>query len=490
MSISTLKPRIDPGWKPSQNLTKHYVDGAWVEPLGTKRFPLINPATEEQFGEIVLGDATDVDRAVAAARAAFTTFSRTTREERIAMLKRIVTEYEKRRPDVSRAITTEMGAPVMLANGPQTQSGINHLNEVIRILETYPFEEQQGTTRLLKEPIGVCGLITPWNWPIAQLATKVAPALAAGCTVVLKPSEYSPLSATVFAEAIDAAGVPKGVFNLLQGDGPGVGEAIARHPGIDMVSFTGSTRAGVQVAKAAADTVKRVQQELGGKSANIVLPDADFEKAVREGVLGVFRNSGQTCNAPTRMLVPADRLDEVAAIAKAAVETVKVGNPLADDTTVGPLSRQGQYERVQDYIQKGIDEGATLIAGGLGRPAGIDQGYFAQPTVFAGVEAAMTIAREEIFGPVLVILAYKTEDEAIELANDTPYGLAGYVQSNDVEHAQRVASRIRAGVIGVNGAMGDFKTPFGGYRQSGNGREWGIYGFEEFLETKAVWSPK
>jgi aldehyde dehydrogenase (NAD+) len=464
-----------------------YIDGRWVDPAGeARRFPVINPATEEPIARIALGGVKDVDLAVAAARRAFETFSQTTREQRIELLKAISAAYQARYDEVAETISLEMGAPLWLAKAAQAATGLGHFAQMIAVLEKYPFEEQRGTTRIRREPIGVCGLITPWNWPINQIACKVAPALAAGCTMVLKPTEIAPLNAILFAEILHAAGVPAGVFNLVNGDGPTVGQAIAEHPGIDMVSFTGSTRAGVEVARAAAPTVKRVSQELGGKSANIILDDADFAAAVGGGTMGCAMNSGQSCNAPTRMLVPRSRHDEAVAIAKATAESIAVGDPSAATTRIGPVVSEVQWKKIQGLIQKGIDEGATLVTGGPGRPEGLTKGYFVRPTVFANVRNDMSIAREEIFGPVLSILPYDDEDDAIRIANDTPYGLAGYVSSSNLERARRVASRIRAGQISVNGAPPDFGAPFGGYKQSGNGREWGDYGFEEFLETKAV----
>jgi aldehyde dehydrogenase (NAD+) len=384
-----------------------------------------------------------------------------------------------------------MGAPFWLSKAAQAATGLAHLNEAIRILETYAFEEQEGATLIRREPIGVCGFITPWNWPVNQIMCKAAPALAAGCTMVLKPTEVAPLNAILLAEIFHDAGVPAGVFNLVNGDGPGVGAAIASHPDVDMVSFTGSTRAGILVAKAAANTVKRVTQELGGKSANIILDDVDLGAAIGGGVMGCMMNSGQSCNAPTRMLVPEALHDQVAQIAKAVADGVKVGPPFAEGTRIGPVVSQAQWEKIQRLIQKGIDEGATLVTGGCGRPEGLNRGYYVRPTVFANVRNDMTIAREEIFGPVLSILPYRDEEEAIRIANDTPYGLAGYVSSGNLDRARRVATRLRAGQVNINGAPPDLTAPLGGFKQSGNGREWGVLGFEEFLEVKAVlgWAP-
>ena len=463
-----------------------YIDGQWVKPAVPKTLDVIGPATEEVVGRISLGSAADVDRAVAAARKAFETFSRTSREERIALLERIMGVYQTKLEEIAETISLEMGAPMWLARAAQAPSGLAHLMQTLEVLKHYAFVQNKGTTRILREPVGVCGFITPWNWPVNQIMCKVAPALAAGCTMVLKPSEIAPLNAILVAQVLHDAGVPAGVFNLVNGDGPTVGAAIASHPGIDMVSFTGSTRAGVQVAKNAADTVKRVAQELGGKSANIILDDANLERSVAGGVRSCFTNSGQSCNAPTRMLVPRTRHAEAIAFAKAAAEATTVGDPKADGIQIGPVVSKAQFEKIQGLIQQGIDEGAELVAGGLGRPAGITRGYFVRPTVFANVKNTMTIAREEVFGPVLAILPYDSEDEAVRIANDTVYGLSSYVASGDPERALRVASRLRTGNVHLNGAGADFAAPFGGYKQSGNGREWGEFGFEEFLEVKAV----
>ncbi|HEY1614711.1 MAG TPA: aldehyde dehydrogenase family protein [Rhizomicrobium sp.] len=463
-----------------------YIDGKWVAPIAPKPHEVINPANEEPFARISLGSKGDVDRAVAAARRAFETWSRTTREERLAVLGRIMEVYQRRYAEVVEAISREMGAPLWLSKAAQAATALGHLSETMRILKEYKFEETRGSIAIVHEPVGVVGMITPWNWPINQITCKVAPALAAGCTMILKPSEIAPMSALLFAEIADEAGVPAGVFNLVNGDGPTVGEAMSAHPGIDMMSFTGSTRAGIAVAKAAADSVKRVSQELGGKSANIVLDDADLQRAVSQGVSSCFMNSGQSCNAPTRMFVPAAKQDQAIEIAKAAAVKVKVGDPFGDGTTIGPVVSDVQFDKIQALIKKGIDEGATLVTGGLGRPEGFNKGYYVRPTVFANVTNDMTIAREEIFGPVLSILPYETESDAIRMANDTVYGLSGYVQSGDIAHARQVASQLRAGNIHLNGAGTDFTAPFGGYKQSGNGREWGEFGFEEFLEVKAV----
>ncbi|MEJ6517437.1 MAG: aldehyde dehydrogenase family protein [Pseudomonadales bacterium] len=472
-----------------QEHLKFYINGEWVDPATPKTLDVINPTTEEAFATISMGSAADVDKAVAAATAAFESFSTTTVAERVELFGAILAEYGKRYDEIAAAISTEMGAPIWLSKAAQAATGQAHFATAMGILKNYAWEEQRGSYFLKKEPVGVCGLITPWNWPINQISCKVAPALAAGCTMVLKPSEVAPVNAIILAEILHAAGVPKGVFNLVNGDGPAVGEPMSSHPDIHMMSFTGSTRAGILVAKSAADTVKRVSQELGGKSANIVLEDADLQTAVAGGVSQVFTNSGQSCNAPTRMLVPAAKHAEALEIAKAAAATVKVGDPFADGTVIGPVVSEVQFDKIQALIQAGIDEGAELIAGGTGRPDGLNAGYFVKPTIFGGVNNDMTIAREEIFGPVLTILPYETEEQAIEIANDTPYGLSGYVQSGDVEHAKAVAAQIRTGNVHINGTGPDFNAPFGGYKQSGNGREWGELGFEEFLETKAVFIP-
>ncbi|OBK35549.1 aldehyde dehydrogenase [Mycobacterium sp. 1245111.1] len=463
---------------------KFYIDGQWVDPLRPNPFDVENPATEQISGKISLGSAADVDLAVNAARRAFSGWSQTTREQRLDLLQAILAEYQKRSDDLAEAVTAEIGAPASLAAGPQVFLGIGHLHTAIDALKNFAFEEQRGDSLIAKEPIGVCGLITPWNWPINQVAVKVYPALATGCTVVLKPSEVAPFSPYIFAEILDAAGVPPGVFNLVNGDGPGVGVALASHPDVDLVSFTGSTRAGVEVAKLAAPTVKRVTQELGGKSPNIVLDDSGFADAVSAGVTNMMPNSGQSCNAPTRMLVPKSRMDEAISIARKAAEQVTVGRPDAG-TTIGPVASRAQFEKVQRLIQRGVDEGATLVIGGPGRPPGLETGYYVKPTVFADVTNDMTIAREEIFGPVLCILGYDDIDHAIEIANDTEYGLAGFVSGADLDTARRVARRIRAGWVTINHAF-DMNAPFGGYKRSGNGREWSEFGFHEYLEVKSL----
>jgi len=470
-----------------RDCTKFYINGEWTTPADRTTLTVINPATETPAAAISLGTAADVDAAVAAARAAFEGFAATSREYRVAMLERIAAAYQARYADLAAAIHEEMGAPMKLASGPQAAAGLGHFTTMAGILKEYPFEEDKGGFDLVREPVGVVGLITPWNWPANQIACKVAPAIAAGCPMVLKPSEVAPISAYVLTEIMDAADLPKGVFNMINGTGPDVGAAIASHPGIDMVSFTGSTRAGIEVAKNAAATVKRVAQELGGKSANIILEDADLERAVSHGVIACMMNSGQSCNAPTRMLAPAGKMAEVAAIAAAAAETMR---PDGEGGGIGPLANETQWRKVQGLIETGIAEGAEIVAGGPGKPDGIETGYYARPTVFTGVSNDMTIAREEIFGPVLCLIPYKDEDEAVAIANDTPYGLSGYVYGGDVARAKAVARRLRAGAVHVNGASVDFHAPFGGYKQSGNGREWGEAGLEEFLETKAVMRPR
>ncbi|ODU88812.1 MAG: aldehyde dehydrogenase [Bordetella sp. SCN 68-11] len=465
---------------------KFYIDGAWVDPLAPNSLEVINPATEESFARISLGSARDVDRAVRAARRAFHASAANSVEARLGWLERIVAGFRARLPELARAMTLEMGAPITFSTERQATVALFHFEEALRVLAGYPFEERMGSGIVRREPIGVCGLITPWNWPLNQVASKVAPALATGCTVVLKPSEIAPLSSLLFARIVHEAGLPPGVFNLVNGDGPTVGEAIAGHPEVDMVSFTGSTGAGVKVAKLAADTVKRVAQELGGKSANIILPDADIRAAVIAGVHACNTNAGQNCQSPTRMLVPRDHRDEVFAAAREAVEAIRLGDPMDPACTMGPLVSQAQFDKVQQLIRSGLDEGATLVAGGTGRPPGLERGYYVLPTVFGDVTPGMRIAREEIFGPVLSIMSYDTEDEAIAIANDTPFGLAGFVQSPDLERARRVANAIRAGRVYLNGAPFDRSLPFGGYKQSGNGREFGVFGFEEYLEVKAI----
>ncbi|NWG70397.1 MAG: aldehyde dehydrogenase family protein [Parvularculaceae bacterium] len=467
-----------------RNYLKFYIDGRWVDPVEPRTLDVENPATEEVCGRISNGTAADVDNAVKAARKAFSSWSRSRREERLELLQSIQSEYQKRVGELADAITEEMGAPASLANGFQVGLGSGHLAAAIEVLKKFPFEEPRGKTLIVREPVGVCGLITPWNWPVNQMAVKVYPALATGCTMILKPSEIAPFSAQIFTEILHAAGVPAGVYNLVQGDGPGVGAAMSGHPGIDMISFTGSTRAGIEIAKNAAPTVKRVTQELGGKSANIVLDDSAFTRSVAAGVVSMMGNSGQTCSAPSRMLVPQARMKEAIDVAREAAAGVTVGDPKGN-FAIGPVVSRAQFEKIQGLIQKGIDEGATLVAGGPGRPKGLAKGYYVQPTVFADVTNDMTIAREEIFGPVLAMIGYKDVDNAVEIANDTDYGLAGYVSGADLDKARAIARRIRAGWIGINNGF-DFNAAFGGYKKSGNGREWGEFGFHEYVEIKSI----
>ena len=465
---------------------KFFINGKWIEPAGRSTLDVINPATEKAFATISLGNADDVDSAAKAAKSAFDSWSNSSIEERKEIISNIVGGLKSRSDEMATAISSEMGAPMGLSKTAQVGSGLGHFMNVLSILENFEFEEIRGTTKIVKEPAGVCGFITPWNWPLNQIACKVAPAIAAGCTMILKPSEIAPISAYILTEIIAESGLPAGVFNLVNGDGLTVGAAISGHPDIDLVSFTGSTRAGREVAKAAADGIKRVTQELGGKSANIILNDVpDFARAVSGGVAGCFGNSGQSCNAPTRMLVPQSRMEEAINAAKAAAAKSVVGDPSAESTRMGPVVSEIQFNKIQTLIQKGIDEGADLIAGGPARPEGLEEGYFVRPTIFANVSNDMTIAREEIFGPVLSIIGYKDDDDAVSIANDTDYGLSGYV-SGEPEHAQAIARKLRTGNVHINGAGPDFSAPFGGYKQSGNGREWGIEGFEEFLETKAM----
>ena len=469
---------------------KFYINGQWVDPAEPATIDVVNPATEQPFARVSAGSAADVDRAVAAARAAFESWSQSTVEDRVALFGRIAEGYKARMGDLGAAISEEMGAPAGFATKVQAGAGLGHFITMMKLLPNFEWQQQEGDFFLSREAIGVCGLITPWNWPQNQIACKVAPALAAGCTMVLKPSEVAPIDAMILAEILHDAGVPPGVFNLVNGEGPVVGAAMSEHPDIDMMSFTGSTRAGVAVAKASADSVKRVAQELGGKSPNILLDDVDLEAAVASGAKQVFANSGQSCNAPTRMLVPRAMLADAAAIAARVAEATTVGDPNDPDTRIGPVVSEAQFDKIQGLIRKGMDEGATLVAGGPGRPDGLEKGYYVRPTVFSDVSNDMTIAREEIFGPVLVLIPYDDEDDAVDIANDTPYGLAGYVQSADPERAVRIAARIRAGSIHINGQGPSLMAPFGGYKQSGNGREWGPQGLEEFLETKSVFLPK
>jgi acyl-CoA reductase-like NAD-dependent aldehyde dehydrogenase len=470
-----------------RDCTRFYIDGEWVLPSAPRSLEVINPATEAVAGVISLGSAADVDRAVSAAQRAFGAWSRITREERIALFERIIAVYKRRMDDMAQAISEEMGAPLAkVARPQQAPSGLGHFMVALGVLKDFEFEKMQGTTQIVREPVGVCGLITPWNWPANQIACKVAPALACGCTMVLKPSEIAPFSGHVMAEILHEAGVPPGVFNLVDGDGPTVGAALSAHPGIDMVSFTGSTRAGILVDKAAADTVKKVSLELGGKSPNVILDGAPLDQAVAHGVLVMMNNTGQSCNAPSRMLVPRKHLAQVEAIAAAVAAKVVTGDPADPATGMGPQSSELQWRKVQGLIEQGLREGAKLVCGGPGRPEGLARGFYTRPTIFSNVTNDMTIAREEIFGPVLCILPYDTEDEAIRIANDTPYGLSAYVFGDTHEHAMAVGSRIRAGNVHINGASLDTHGSFGGYKQSGLGREWGAFGFEEFLEVKSV----
>ncbi len=464
---------------------KHYINGEWVESQGGRRHEVINPATEEPVSAVMLGSAADVDHAVEAARAAFGSFSQTTRDERLALLQRITAEYQKRVPDIAKAISEEMGCPISMAQTAQAGSGLGHLGAAIEALKSFEFEESTGKNKVVYEPIGVVGLITPWNWPMNQIVAKVAPALAAGNTVILKPSEQTPGSGAIFAEIMAAAGVPKGVFNLVQGDGPGVGEALAKHPGIDMISFTGSTRAGILVAKNAADTVKRVSQELGGKSPNIVLEGTPLDKALPGGAGGVLLNSGQSCVAPTRLLVHKSQHDEAVAHLAEIFNAKRVDDPATEGDHIGPVVNKSQFDKIQGLIEKGIAEGAKVAAGGPGRPEGKNRGYYVRPTVFANVSNDMTIAREEIFGPVLCVIPYEDDADAIRIANDTPYGLGAYI-AGDPAKAKTIVPKLRAGSVFVNAGGLDFNSPFGGYKQSGNGREFGKYGLHEFMETKSV----
>ena len=463
-----------------------YIDGKWVQPTEARDWEVINPANEQPIATISLGSAADVDQAVAAANRAFESYLQTAVEERLALLQRVIEVYKAKSEEMAQTISLEMGCPISLSRGAQVAAGLGHLFEILKVLEQFKFEELKGSTLMRKEPIGVCGLITPWNWPMNQVVAKVAPALAAGCSVVLKPSEVAPLSAYLFAQILDQANVPPGVFNLVNGDGPTVGAAIAAHPGVAMISFTGSTRAGVAVALAAAPTVKRVTQELGGKSAHIILDDTDLDTAVREGVQSCFRNTGQSCNAPTRMLVARSQMPHAIVAAKKTAEATKVGDPLSEGNHIGPLASKAQFDKVQRLIHVGMAEGAQLIAGGPDRPSGISKGYFVKPTIFADVRNDMTIAREEIFGPVLCMIPYEDEEDAVRIANDTVYGLSGFVSAGDIERGRRVARRIRSGNVHINNARVDFGGCFGGYKQSGNGREWGEAGLAEFLELKAI----
>jgi aldehyde dehydrogenase (NAD+) len=481
-AIKVLKRRI----KLMENNLKFYINGEWVDPVVANPFNVINPATEQAFTQISMGSKADVDKAVEAAKSAFPAYSKWSVADRVDLLERIIDLYATRHNEIAKAISLEMGAPITMSIADQAAVGTSHFNSALNALKNFTFEKQEGSVILRYEPIGVCGLITPWNWPMNQVAVKVAPALAAGCTIILKPSEIAPLDAIILAEILHEADVPAGVFNLINGNGPDVGEAMSNHPNIHMMSFTGSTRGGIAVAKASANTVKRVSQELGGKSANIILRDIDIAKAVHDGVIYCMDNSGQSCNAPTRMLVPNESMDIAIDAARKAAESLKIGDPSDTSTDLGPVVSDVQFDKIQGLIQKGIDEGATLVTGGTGRPDHLEKGYFVKVTVFANANNDMTISREEIFGPVITLIGYDTEEEAIEIANDTDYGLAGYVSSDDLDHAKDVATQIRAGQVIVNYKSGTSDTPFGGYKQSGNGREKGAWGLHDYLEVKAI----
>lgn len=467
-----------------KNYSQFYIDGRWVDPVKPRPFPLVNPATEEVFAQVSLGSSEDVDRAVLAARRAFQSFGQSSQSERIDLLRSIVARFEMRRADVAAAITEELGSPVSLTQ--LTSGSIEVFKQAIVTLQEYEFELRQDAHVVRREPIGVCGLITAWNWPAQLICTKLSSALAAGCTTIVKPSEFTPITAIVLADILHEAGVPPGVFNLVIGDGPSVGQALCEHPDIDMISFTGSTRAGVLVAQAAAPTIKRVAQELGGKSANIVLPDADLQAAADWNIGRAFFNSGQSCHAPTRMLVQSKQVDAMLPYLRDAVARLRVGDPHDPATTTGPVVNRAQFERIQHYIEAGLKEGARLLCGGLGRPEGLSRGFFVRPTVFVDVKPDMTIAQEEIFGPVLAVIPYKSEDEAIAIANGTPYGLGAYVFSQDLARGAAVARELRAGRVFVNGAASNHAAPMGGYKRSGNGREMGTFGLEEYLEVKAM----
>ncbi|MDE0747913.1 MAG: aldehyde dehydrogenase family protein [Porticoccaceae bacterium] len=469
-----------------KDLRKFYINGEWVDPTHSNDLDVENPASEEMIATISLGGQTDVNLAVAAAKRAFASYSQTSVDERIALMEKLLQLYMERYDEISVAISVEMGAPISFATAAHADTGRGHINAALEALKQFEFERQVGNTRIVKEPIGVCGFITPWNWPINQISCKVAPALATGCTMVLKPSEIAPISGYLFTEIMHQVGFPAGVYNMVNGDGPNVGAVIAGHPDVDMVSFTGSTRAGILVAQAAAPTVKRVTQELGGKSPNIIFEDADLESAVSGGIINMMSNTGQSCNAPSRMLVQSSVYDQAVEIAKQAAESVVVDQPTSEGWHIGPLSSRVQFDKVQGLIEKGISEGAKLVTGGLGKPEGFDSGYFVKPTVFAGVNNQMEIAREEIFGPVLTMIPFDTEEQAIEIANDTPYGLAAYFSTSDEERARRVAGQLRAGMVSINSASQDYAAPFGGYKQSGNGREWGEFGFDDYLEIKGI----
>ena len=468
------------------NLSQFYINGKWVDPVRPSKLQVINPATEKSVGEISVGSALDIDNAVSAARSAFKSFSKTAISERIELLSEIRNVYKKRFNEIAEAIMTEMGAPINLASGAQASVGMSHLKTAIRVLEETKFEYTHNNLIIRKEPIGVCGLITPWNWPINQVVSKLAPCIAAGCTSILKPSEIAPLSAIIIAEIIHEAGAPNGVFNMVHGYGPVVGEAMSNHQDIDMMSFTGSTRGGIAVAISSAKTVKRVSQELGGKSPNIIIDDTKFNESVTRGVSGCMSNTGQSCNAPTRMLVPAHRHDEALEIAKLAAESMTTGDPKLPNTDIGPLVSETQFNKVQDLLKSGIESKATLVTGGVGKPDGLETGYFVKPTIFGNVTNDMEIAQEEIFGPVLSIIPYETDEEAVAIANDTEYGLAAYVAGDNKEKLMYFARNLNAGQIHLNYASGGADAPFGGFKKSGNGREKAEWGLDEFLEIKAI----
>ena len=464
-----------------------YIDGRWADPVDPGRWiSVVNPATEEEVAQVAAGTEADIDAAVSAAHCAFESYSQTTRADRLELLENLLAAYRRRLPEIAAAMTTEVGIPKTFSEGVQAKIGERHIQAAFNALTSYQFEEDWGTTRIIREPVGICGLISPWNWPMNQIMVKVAPALAAGCTMVLKPSQYSPLSALLMAEAVHEAKIPAGVFNLVNGPGSSLGGVLAAHPLVDMVSITGSTEVGATVARAAAPTIKRVSQELGGKSAYIVFEDVDLEKVIVGGVKACMRNSGQSCNAPTRMLVAMKVYEEAIAIAARTAAGLKVGDPLDADVFMGPVAGQKQFETVQNYIKAGVAEGARLVAGGLGLPDGLERGYYVKPTVFAHVNNSMRIAREEIFGPVLCMIPFKDEDDAVTIANDSDFGLSGYVSSLDLERARRVARRLRTGMVHLNGVNTDIAAPFGGYKKSGNGREWGRFGIDEYVEVKAV----
>ena len=469
------------------DLKRFFINGKWVLPNSKKGFPVIDPSNEQVIGEIILGNSQDVERAVSAAKNAFKIFSKTSKEERLELLQRLLLIMEKRFEDLAQAITKEMGSPITFSRDSQADSGVGHLRGFIDCLKSQSEREKISNGDILvREPIGVCGLITPWNWPINQITLKVIPALAVGCTCILKPSEHTPLSAKVFTEIVEEANYPPGVYNLINGDGPTVGTLLSKHQDIDMVSFTGSTRAGISVSKNAADTVKRVTLELGGKSPNLVFADCDLEQRVKEAVLECFSNSGQSCDAPTRLLVEKSCYEEVIKIARKAAENQMVDDPYKPGNHIGPLFDKIQFIRVQNMIKFGIEEGAKILIGGLGKPEGFERGWYVKPTIFYDVNNQMKVAREEIFGPVLVIIPFEGEDDAIKIANDTPYGLASYLQTGNSERAERVASQLRAGSVHINGGSLNYGSPFGGYKQSGNGREGGDLGLEDFQEIKTI----